>query len=227
MANPIAVAKKTFTEDDVKQAKTKIALRANLTIDEKPVPIIANLGDGAGFTLFLRDRARLGTPISFVQWAKTTFQADVPLLDVKFSAAAKNDKKKQEDELKAHLADKVPGPLLETLAKALLVEIWLDALAIDTSNKAFTFGMTLDFAAGAQGLAVLPNITLDQLGFRITRAPDGYAFPEPPKMLPVPQLVATSGSDGEATTAATAETAPVDAGSQPSQPPTPPKPKND
>ena len=53
--------------------QTEVAVKAKMQIDNHPANIEANFGDG--FTLFLTQRAKLGTPISFCQWAKESLQA--------------------------------------------------------------------------------------------------------------------------------------------------------
>jgi hypothetical protein len=154
---------------------TKVAVKAKMKIDSQPADIIASFGDG--FTLFLTQRAKLGTPISFCQWAKRSFKADIPLLDFEFPENKAEQKEAVEKQLKKM---GVPDFLQPNLARLLLVDIWLDDLVVDTKLDAFKLGMTLDFTGGDGGWELLPNCELEEFQLLITRATEGYKFPERP-----------------------------------------------
>jgi hypothetical protein len=169
------------------EAQTKVAVKAKMKIDSKPADIVANFGDG--FTLFLTERAKLGTPISFCQWAKKAFNAEIPLIDGLTLPDVRDD---QPAAVKKHLNDKlgIPSALQETLSRLLLVEIYLDDLVVDTKNSAFMFGMTLDFKGkGNEGWELLPNCELEEFQLLITRKTEEYKFPERPKLPDVPPLL--------------------------------------
>lgn len=171
--------------EDPKPPPTKVVVKAKMKIDKKPADIVATFGDG--FTLFLTERARLGTPLSFCQWAQKSFQAEIPLVN---DFTLPTDPNEQEDAVKAQLQTLgIPPALQQTLARLLLVDIWLDALVVDTKNNAFMFGMTLDFKAKRPtAWELLPNCELEEFQLVITRAEETYKFPERPQLPDVPMI---------------------------------------
>jgi hypothetical protein len=171
--------------DDPKPPPTKVAARAKLKIDAKPVDVVSTFGDG--FTLFLTKPAKLGTPISFCQWAEKSFNAEIPL--VKGFELPKDAQEHKTAVMTRLESLGIPEGLRKTLAELLLVQITLDALVVDTKNRAFMFGITLNFKAEREtGWELLPNCELEEFQLLISRAAEDYEWPKPPQLPDVPAL---------------------------------------
>lgn len=198
--------------------RTKIGLRADMTIDDEPVAIEGLLG--GDFFLQLSRPATLGTPISFAYWLRDKYK--VENLDLmlptetyetaaEFKAAyksfqAETDKDKRaafEKVIGDHLESKVPAQLVNLVRTAFLAELKITDLMIDIKTKEggnqvasqkMMFGLSVGFPAP---LDLIPNVEINKLSILIMNAPqDDFNFPPrvalpPATPLPVPPSKAT------------------------------------
>jgi hypothetical protein len=195
--------------------KTKVALRADMTIDDEPVGIEGVIG--GSFFLQLDKPARLGTPISFAYWLRDTYgveNLDVMLpTDYPDSAAFKADyrafrdatsdagKAKLNEIIDRHLVDRnIPKPLHTIMKSALLAELKITDLLIDIKEgengaegtRKMMFGLSMAFPSP---LPLIPNIDVNKLSILIMNAPENdFTFPERVQLPPPAAMARATGS---------------------------------
>ena len=205
-------------ENPVTTNRTKIGLRADMTIDDEPVAIEGIL-DG-NFFLQLSQPATLGTPISFAYWLRDKYKVenlDLMLPTETYKTAAefksayksyqaetnKDKRAKFEKAIGDHLEGKVPAQLVNLVRTAFLAELKITDLMIDIKTKEggndvasqkLMFGLSVGFPAP---LDLIPNVEVNKLSILIMNAPEND-FKFPPRValpqatpLPVPPSKAT------------------------------------
>lgn len=190
--------------------KTKVALRADMTIDEEPVAIEGVIG--GSFFLQLEKPARLGTPISFAYWLKDTYGVDnlEVMLPAGFADSADfksqyrqyrvetnaNSRKQFEDKIADHLkARGIPKQLHTVLTSAFLAELTITDLLIDIKegedgkdgSRKMMFGLSMGFP---KPLPLIPNVDVNKLSILVMNAPEkDFTFPARVQ-LPAPTPIA-------------------------------------
>lgn len=193
---------------------TKLALRADMTVDDKPVAIEAVLG--GDFFLQLSEPASLGTPISFAYWLRDVYKVENGLdlmlpyetkaeFATEFAKYKANKATSQlESSIQAKFTD-IPDSAKKLLQTALLAELTITELLIDvkakTENAAETkrskFGLSVTFN---DTLSLLPGIDVNKLSFLIMNFPEAdkdkknFGFPERVN-LPRPEPLAIKPKD--------------------------------
>jgi hypothetical protein len=193
--------------------RTRVALRADMTIDEEPVAIEGMIG--SNFFLQLSKPASLGTPISFAYWLRDTYGVDnleVLLPEAFGSSAAFKAKyrryrdgdeaaRKEIDEtIATHLTDRgIPKQVHAIMKSAMLAELTITDLLIDIESgegdeegsRKMMFGLSVGFPSP---LPLIPNIDLNKMSILIMNAPEDYTFPERVELPPPPPLAQATGS---------------------------------
>jgi|GEM_PF-1918151 len=181
--------------------RTKIGLRADMTIDEEPVAIEGLLG--GDFFLQLSKPATLGTPISFAYWLRDKYQVgnlDIMLPEqyetaAEFKTAYKQyksattpaDRSAFETVIGDHLNGQVPPQLVNLVRTAFLAELTITDLIIDIKTKEtddgksevtsqkMMFGLSVGFPAP---LDLIPNVEVNKVSILVMNAPkDDFEFP--------------------------------------------------
>jgi len=181
--------------------ETLFCITGSLKIEDQKVPIVAKTGDDT--LIELTRPAKLGNALTVGTWLNNTWATPVDILLVNKPAGPDKQVASQSKvtvaQVKANLGS-LPEQAKETVAKLLLADVWVTDLYIRSwkegedadakSRKAFKFGITIDFTGGKtmDGIDLLPNIKLLDVGLVITNAPKKYEFPAH-KLLPVPEPV--------------------------------------
>ena len=201
--------------------RTKIGLRADMTIDEEPVAIEGLLG--GDFFLQLSKPATLGTPISFAYWLRDKYEvANLEIMlpekyktAAEFKAAYKDykaattpaERSPFEKVIADHLKGQVPPQLVNLVRTAFLAEPTITDLIIDIKTKEsadgkksevtsqkMMFGLSVGFPAP---LDLIPNVEVNKVSILVMNAPkDDFTFPARvnltgAKELPIPPRSAT------------------------------------
>lgn len=176
--------------------ETIFCITGSLKIEDQKVPVVAKTGDD--MLIELTKPAKLGNALSIGTWLNDAWGTKVDVLVVKEpdnQGKVISQKDVTQAQVKAKLGS-LPPAVQETVAKLLLADVWITDLYIRSwkegeesakkDRKAFKFGITVDFTAGGavDGIDLLPNIKLLDVGFVVSNAPKNYVFPTH-KLLPV------------------------------------------
>lgn len=188
--------------------ETIFCITGSLKIEDQKVPVVAKTGDDT--LIELTKPAKLGNALSIGTWLNDAWGTKVDVLLVKEPDPQTKKVGSQKDvtqaEVKAKLGS-LPPAVQETVAKLLLADVWITDLYIRSwkegeenakkDRKAFKFGITVDFTAGGavDGIDLLPNIKLLDVGFVVSNAPKKYVFPTH-KLLPVAEPADTEELEG-------------------------------
>lgn len=176
--------------------ETIFCVTGSLKIEDQKVPVVAKTGED--MLIELTKPAKLGNALSIGTWLNDAWGTKVDILLVKEpdnQGKVISQKDVTQAQVKAKLGS-LPPAVQETVAKLLLADVWITDLYIRSwnegegdkakSRKAFKFGISVDFTAGGavDGIDLLPNIKLLDVGFVVSNAPKKYVFPDH-KLLPV------------------------------------------
>jgi hypothetical protein len=177
--------------------ETIFCITGSLKIEDQKVPVVARTGDDT--LIELTRPAKLGNALSIGTWLNDAWSTKVDVLLVKTpdpgTDKVGSQKGVTEEQVKAKLGS-VPEAMRDTVAKLLLAEVWITDLFIrswkegEGKKKAFKFGINVDFTVdgATDGIELLPNIKLLDVGFIVSNKPKNYEFPTH-KLLPAAEPV--------------------------------------